>query len=342
MWHGTVGKQEGTMAAKIQTTRELFTKSCLWNNLLVILIFCSLTVSDAFCQHLDPATEWATSVGFGAQLYQNIVYQKAGSLDLRLDVITTGSASGPRPVVIFFHGGGWVQGAKENHLLKLLPYLARGMDGVNVEYRLADQAQAPAAVEDCRCALHWVVQHAKEYGFDTNRIVVAGESAGGHLALMTGMLNPTEGFDSSCELPPDQWSGHGGPIDVKVAAIVNFFGPSDVAEFLQPPNSANFVIRWIGDPSRTDLAKRVSPLTYVRKGSPPIITVHGDKDPVIPYEQAVRLHKALDGEKVQNQLVTIWGGGHGGYSVFPWTQEQNRGAYDAVFQFLVKVGVLDR
>jgi acetyl esterase/lipase len=339
MWPATGGKQEETMATKVQTARDLITKSCRWTSLLFIFIFCPLIASTA-SQYLDPTTDWATSVGFGTQLYQNIVYQKADSVDLRLDVITTVSASGPRPVVIFFHGGGWVQGKKENHLLKLLPYLARGMDGVNVEYRLAYEAQAPAAVEDCRCALHWVVQHAKEYGFDTNRIVVAGESAGGHLALMTGMLNPADGFDSSCELPADQWSGHGGPGDVKVAAIVNFFGPTDVAEFLQPPNSANFVIRWIGNPSRTDLAKRVSPLTYIRRGVPPIITVHGDKDPVIPYEQAVRLHKALDDARVQNQLVTIRGGGHGGYSVFPWTWEQNRSAYEAVFQFLAKVGVL--
>jgi len=60
-------------------------------------------------------------------------------LELKLDVITKGSQ--PRPVVIFFHGGGWVQGKKENHLLKLLPYLAHGMNGVNVEYRLANEGK---------------------------------------------------------------------------------------------------------------------------------------------------------------------------------------------------------
>jgi acetyl esterase/lipase len=210
---------------------------------------------------------------------------------------------------------------------------------VNVEYRLAYEAQAPAAVEDSRCALHWVVQHAKEYGFDPTKIVVTGESAGGHLALMAGMLTPADGFDYSCELPPDQWAGQGGPRDARVAAIVNFFGLTDLAAFLQPSNPANFVIRWLGDPSRLDLAKRLSPLTYVRRDSPPIISLQGDKDPYVPYDQAVRLHQALDREQVQNQLVTVHGG-HGPYSVFPWTTQQNWEAYQSVFQFLEKVGVL--
>jgi acetyl esterase/lipase len=280
--------------------------------------------------------EWATSVSYGAQLYQNIVYQKANALELKLDVITKGSQS--RPVVIFFHGGGWVQGKKENHLLKLLPYLAHGMNGVNIEYRVANEAQAPAAVEDCRCALHWVVYHAKEYGFDPAKIVVTGESAGGHLALMTGMLTAADGFDNSCELPPDKWSAYGGAGEIKVAAIVNFFGITDLVPFLTPSNPSNFVVRWLGG-NRPDLARRLSPMTYVRNNSPPIISVHGEKDPVVPYEQAARLHQALDRAGAKNQLVTVPGGGHGGYSIYPWTSDQNGNAYKTVFEFLEKNGV---
>jgi acetyl esterase/lipase len=213
------------------------------------------------------------------------------------------------------------------------------MNAVNVEYRLAYQAQAPAAVEDCRCALHWVVQHAKDYGFDTSKVVLTGESAGGHLALMTGMVTAADGFDNSCELPASDWSGQGGPADIKVAAIVNFFGLTDLPAELQPPHPANFVIRWLGGPDRMELAKRLSPVTYVRSNSPPIISVHGDKDPVVPYEQAVHLHQALDRAGVKNQLVTIQGGGHGGYSAFAWSSEQNWDAYKKVFQFLDQAGV---
>jgi acetyl esterase/lipase len=331
--------QPQTKAARASTTRVPNYRFCCHAAFLFLLFF---NISTVLAQHGDPTTEWATGVGFGSQLHSNIVYQRVNSVELKLDVITTGSRSSPRPVVIFFHGGGWVQGSKDNQLLKLMPYLARGMDGVNVEYRLASQAEAPAAVEDCRCALHWVVQHAKEYGFDPNKIVVTGESAGGHLALMTGMLAPADGFDNFCDLPPEQWAGHGGPSEIKVAAIVNFFGVTDVADFLQPSNPSNFVIRWLGSPSRIDLAKRLSPITYVRKDSPPIITIHGDKDTIVPYEQAVRLHDALNRAGAQNQLITVRGGGHGPYVAFPWTTGQNWNAYQNVFEFLEKAGVFQK
>ena len=105
----------------------------------------------------------------------------------------------------------------------------------------------------------------------------------------------------------------------------------------------NFVLRWLGDlPSAAQLAlaKRLSPLTYVGKASPPIITVHGEKDPYVPHEQAVRLHQVLDRDGVENQLVTVQGGGHGFSPPFAWTAEQNLTVHEAVFHFLEKVGVL--
>ena len=83
-------------------------------------------------------------------------------------------------------------------MLNILPYLALGMAVVNVEYRLGGATPAPAAVEDCRCALRWIVRNADRYKFDANRIVVTGMSAGGHLSLMTGMLPASAGFDRPC------------------------------------------------------------------------------------------------------------------------------------------------
>lgn len=291
-------------------------------------------------QELDPVTKWATIAFSEFGLSQNIVYQRANTVSLRLDVITAGPASAPRPTLIYFHGGGLVEGAKEGTLLYALPYLARGMNAVNVEYRMAPESLAPAAVEDSRCALHWVYDNAGKYGFDTSKIVVEGHSAGGYLALMTGMLHPSDSFDNGCTRVSAEWR-EGTTRDVKVAAIVNFFGPTDYVDLLQGPNTRNFAVRWFGDlPNRLELARQLSPLSYVRDGVPPTISIDGDKDPIVPYQQAVRLHQALARQGIPNQLVTIQGGGHGSTTPYAWNREQNLQAQEAIFKFLEKNGIL--
>jgi acetyl esterase/lipase len=303
---------------------------------LAILILAPIIV--AYGQDLDPLSKWAAIASNELHLSQNIVYQRANNDALKLDVISAAPGHA-RPTLIYFHGGGWLEGSKDGVLLYALPYLARGMNAVNVEYRMAPESLAPAAVEDCRCALHWVYDHAEQYGFDTTKIVVEGHSAGGHLALMTGMLDPGAGFDNECTRPSEEWR-QGFVRDVKVAAIINFFGPTDLVDLLQGPNLRNFAIRWFGGlPNRMEVAKQVSPVTYVRKGLPPTISIVGDKDPIVPYQQAVRLHQGLQREGVPNQLVTIRGGGHGATTPFAWTREQNLQAQEAITNFLEKYGI---
>jgi acetyl esterase/lipase len=299
-----------------------------------------LTAVRVHGQQLDPVTKWATVAQYEFPVSTNISYQRANNVDLHLDVITGGPRSIVRPTVIYFHGGGWLEGSKEGAILYMLPYLARGMNAVNVEYRMAPESLAPAAVEDARCALHWVYDHAREYGFDTAKLVVSGHSAGGHLALMTGMLSPAAGFDNDCRRLTEDWRGSTIQ-DVKIAAIINFFGPTDIPKLLKGPISKNFAIRWLGNqPNRIEVAWHASPLRYVQPGLPPILTVIGDKDPIVDYSQAVSLHEALNRAGVPNQLLTIEGGGHGATPPFAWTREQNLRAQSTVFSFLEKYGVL--
>jgi acetyl esterase/lipase len=300
----------------------------------VLFTFLVLLRPILYGQELDPVSRWATIAGSEFRVHPNIVYNKANNVDLRLDVITLDNTKKPRPTLISIHGGGWVAGSKEPYGFRSLPFLAHGMNVVNVEYRLASVSLAPGAVEDCRCALRWVYDHAEEDGFDTSKLVVEGSSAGGHLSLMTGMLTPGAGFDNECP-------GHisqGKRENVKVAAIVNYFGITDVADLLQGPDTRWWALMWLGSqPNRMELARRLSPLTYVRKDLPPIITLQGDKDPTVPYSHGVRLHKALDAAGVPNELVTIPGGGHGG-----WPRAENLRAQTAVFSFLEAHGVLPR
>jgi acetyl esterase/lipase len=283
---------------------------------------CSGAVAHA--QNVDPLAS-AAAVATGYTIRPDITYLTANNWDAKLDLYLPRHTA-LNPTLIYIHGGGWVGGAKESSVLRLQPYLQMGWTVVNVDYRLAKVSLAPAAVVDCRCALRWVIAHAKEYNVDTGRIIVSGESAGGHLALTTGMLPDSAGLDRQCP----------GNEDLKVAAIVNWYGITDVADVLDGPNMKSYAVRWFaGLPDREPLARRLSPLTYVRAGLPPVITIHGDADPTVPYPQAVRLHEALTKASVPNELVTVPGGKHGGFG----TDEMLR-AFVAIRAFLTKHGLM--
>jgi acetyl esterase/lipase len=277
-------------------------------------------------QTLSPAAHWASTVSEHYWIYPDITYGTANNDALKLDVWQRKDASAPAPTLVYIHGGGWVFGDRTGATPMFLPYLELGWNVINVEYRMASASLAPAAVEDCRCALRWAIRNAKQYNIDVNRIVLTGHSAGGHLSLITGMLPDGTGLDNNCI----------GDEKLKVAAIINWYGISDVNDLLQGANVKNYALMWMG--SQTDaeaIAKRVSPLTYVRAGLPPILSIHGDQDPVVPYTQSVRLHKALTAAGVPNELVTIKGGGHGQFN-----EAQDVEAYEKVHAFLKAHGLL--
>jgi len=279
-----------------------------------LVAFLVLFTTSCFAQ--TDAAAFAVSL-WDYHVYPNIVYHTANNYEAKLDVYTPPGNGAPTAVAVIIHGGGWIEGTKESRVMEIMPYLQMGFAAVNVEYRLGRVSPAPAAVEDCRCALHWVFANAKKYNFDANRVVVSGGSAGGHLALTTGMLAPAAGFDRECRTGDDPiWKQAGGTAgDPHVAAIVNWFGITDVLDEIRGPNTKGYAVVWIGDqPNAEEIAKRVSPINMVSRNNPPILTIHGDHDELVPYSQAVRLHQALDEAGVVNELYTVPGGNHGGFS----------------------------
>jgi len=279
---------------------------------------------------------WIDYAPVDYDIFPNVTYAKASNFELKLDLYLPKNRNRPNTTLILFHGGGWVDGQKERNVLYLLPYLELGWAAINVEYRTARQAPAPAAVEDCRCALRWITYHARDYSLDASRFVLTGTSAGGHLSLMTGMLPANSIFDRQCPIEGgDRWNT-ATAAEPKVAAIVNWFGIGDVADLLDGPNAKNYAREWFGSMSNPEqLAKQLSPVNYVRAGLPPVITIHGELDDVAPYSHAVRLHAALDKAGVPNRLVTIKGRKHGGFN-----REEMVQSYAAIREFLRKQGLL--
>ena len=218
---------------------------------VLALVLAAPAVADA--QTSDSARSFI-HVANGYRVAPNITYLRASGRDLTLDVYQPRATTGPNPTLVYFHGGGWTGGSKESSALTFLPYLEMGWTVVNVAYRLADVAHAPAAVEDCRCALRWIYRNAEQFNFDLDRIVLTGNSAGGHLALTTGMLPESAGLDHQC--PGDRnrtWStGTTSTDELKVAAIINWYGITDVVDLLHrtPGRSGAYTVAWLG--SATD------------------------------------------------------------------------------------------
>jgi acetyl esterase/lipase len=222
----------------------------------------------------------------------------------RLDILRARwSASGPRPMVVVYHGGAWTTGDREEMLVRVCHrYLAHGFVVANVEYRLGSIS---AAVEDATLALEWICRHTSQYGVDRRRIVATGESAGGHLALMAAFRS------------------HERPL-----AVVNFYGISDLTPLLQRPE-----IRDVLSGNREAEARALSPLTYVRSGLPAVLSIHGTADPLIPISQTEALTSALRQAGSEAYEVAIESVTHG------FTEGQQELAYKSVFDFLRRRGI---
>ena len=213
-----------------------------------------------------------------------------------------------------------MNGTKEAVIERLvLPWLSKGCVVANVEYRLAKVAPAPAAVEDVLQAAEWFRKNAARWNVDKDRIVAIGTSAGGHLALMTGLTPKSARF---------------GPIG-NVSAVINFYGITDVEDQLGGANMQKYAVTWVAEgEGRAELARRVSPVSYVREDVPPILTLHGTADETVPYEHGVRITKMLRDAGADAEMISVSEGKHG----FP--KEKMDQLYLQIFAFLSKRGIL--
>jgi len=156
----------------------------------------------------------------------------AGTLDMHLDVYQVPSSK-PTPVVIQLHGGGWIRGDRPSSSRSFNAFFAAGMSVVTVQYRNAMDAPAPAAIQDVRCAMAWVKRNAAKYNFDPNRVIPWGGSAGGHLALMAGYA-------------PASFNPRGCTDQPKVVAVIDMYGPTNLAEAISQHGSSDSVHQWLG------------------------------------------------------------------------------------------------
>jgi acetyl esterase/lipase len=283
----------------------------------IILIFLSLAES-TFSQ------EYSSSIKFPYRISYDVTYLEIGSWEAKLDIYARRDKKKQQPTLIWIHGGSVKRGSKDGSLFSLLPYLEKGFNVINLEPRLPGLTTAPAAVQNCQCALKWIYKNADKYNIDTTKLVISGGSSGGWFAIAAAMSLKTEGWDKPCP----------GPGQTSVAAVVNWYGNWDLADVLDGPNAKSYASGWVplfADPM--EVAKSLSPMPFDDRAVP-TISIHGDADNVVPYSQSTRLHEALKAKGIAEQLVTIIGGGHGRFS-----RLENEEAFETIWDFLDQLGI---
>jgi acetyl esterase/lipase len=291
---------------------------------LFALLFCSVSML-ANAQDTVQYKPVQLPTGFTSQI--DVVYTSGKGWNKKMDIYLPPNSGKPSPAVINIHGGGWNHGVKESQT-GFNTFFKKGFAVANIEYRLTPEATAPAAVEDARCALIYLIKNASALNIDVNRIVVMGGSAGGHLALMAGLLANDRRFDGNCP----------GVKDVKVAAIIDNYGITDVWDWGYGKNlTSKSATRWLGNYATDEkFAKSVSPIYYVNKKSPPTFIVHGDADPTVPYQQSVDLYKKFQEAGVISRFTTVPGGQHGKFS-----PEDKAKINTAIIEFLKELKIID-
>jgi acetyl esterase/lipase len=244
---------------------------------------------------------FAAPAAIAQDYVSNITYCEVNGLELQMDMASDDAFSNPKPAVILIHRGGWFDGTKELYTNEATILASLGYVAFTISYRLtslpdefddpyAVGAQYPDAPNDVVCALDHILANAETYGVDSSRVAMYGESAGGHLALLT-----------ACR-------------DARIAGVVAWSGPTHLSKLYQTSDEADKVVRFMGGTPQQvgpGLYHEASPLTHVSGACPPTLVVQGTADATVPVAQSRLLQQALAPVSPASRFIYIPGGEHG-------------------------------
>ncbi len=217
------------------------------------------------------------------------------------DLYLPSTPSRHRAAVVLIHGGGWYVGSRGDYTDIAKAVASHGLAAFTIDYRLAraDQPQThwPAQLLDAQLAVRYLRAHAAEFGLEGGRIGAMGDSAGGQLAVLLGVLHTREPGDAANLDPAESPS---------VAAVVDEYGPITIRA---APSSMGSITALFGKPNPTEAElASMSPLPYVTAQSAPVYILHGLHDELVPFQDSEALAAKLIASGVQTVFVPFQGG----------------------------------
>jgi acetyl esterase/lipase len=249
----------------------------------------------------------------GLTVIQDVEYARTGEHVLRLDLHRAIEKS-RSPLIVWVHGGAWRSGSKSN--MPLAKLVDDGYAVASVDYRLSTQAQFPAQIHDLKAAIRFLRAHGDQLRIRSQKIVIAGDSAGAHLAALVGVSNRHGELEG--EIGNDRLQSS------DVQGIISFYGAANLTTILGQSTPHGLKVRVPalelllgGQPTNVmTLARLASPVFHVDRDDPPLLLFHGDQDPQMPINQSHELQGAYRRAKAPVQFEVVYGGAHGGAAFY--------------------------
>ncbi len=240
---------------------------------------------------------------------REVEYARVGEHVLKLDVHRP--IERPRsPLIVWVHGGAWRSGSKSN--MPLGRIVEEGYAVASVDYRLSTDARFPAQIHDLKAAIRFLRAQGDQWRLASKKIVIAGDSAGAHLAALVGVSNGNKELEGEIGNDLSQSSD--------VQGIISFYGAANLTTILSQSTPHGLKVRvpaldlLLGNQptNAVDLARLASPVFHVDRTDPPLLLFHGDQDPQMPINQSHELHGAYRSVKAPVEFEVVHGAGHGG------------------------------
>ncbi|HUX36507.1 MAG TPA: alpha/beta hydrolase [Rectinemataceae bacterium] len=267
----------------------------------------------------------AVNVTFGVE------YSVKSGMPLHLTILEPRLEDGEEaafPLVVFVQGSAWFKQELHQNLGQLVPYAASGLVIAMVEYRPSPLAPFPAQVKDARTATGFMLANAARYHIDPNRLILWGDSSGGHTVAM---IAATEGLEEFADEAA-------GPLPIR--GVVDYYGPNLLATMNEEPSIQDhdapnspegMLLGGVRVSEHPERVAKASPLSYIESSRPlpPFLIMHGDKDRLVPFGQSVLLFKKLKDCGHRVEMYRLVDADHGGRAF--WTSKE---ACEATRDFL--------